>query len=66
MNISLYYFLILFLGLLFVDSMADKLMSTLLFLSGSKVVVLASDNLEIIFLMCLSLEDCVVWIYMED
>lgn len=60
MNISLYYFLILFLGLLFVDSMADKLMSTLLFLSGSKVVVLASDNLEIIFLMCLSLEDCVV------
>lgn len=66
MNINLYYFLILFLGLLFVDSMADKLMPTLLSLSFNWVVVLVSDKLENIFLRHLSLENCVVWIYMED
>lgn len=65
-NINRYYFLILFLGLLFVDIMGDKLMPALLFLSVSKLVVLISDKLENTFLRCLSLEDCVDWIYMED
>lgn len=58
-NINRYYFLILFLGLLFVDIMGDKLMPALLFLSVSKLVVLISDKLENTFLRCLSLEDCV-------
>lgn len=58
-NINRYYFLILFLGLLFVDIMGDKLMPALLFLSVSKLVVLISDKLENTFLRRLSLEDCV-------